>query len=135
MPRFRYEALTHGGGTVKNTLEADSKAELISRLRQMGYWPTQIVEEGEDAKTDVTRWMRIGQGKVKSADVEFFTYQLATLVSAHVALPRALEVTLGQIHSPALRRIVSQVKHDVGARCDVSRRAESASEGILEPLH
>ena len=47
MPLFRYEALTHGGGSVKNTLEADSKAELISRLRQMGYWPTDIVEETE----------------------------------------------------------------------------------------
>ena len=113
MPRFRYEALTHAGGTVKNTLEADSKAELISRLRQMGYWPTQIVEEGGEEKADVTRWLRLGQGNVKSAEVEFFTYQLATLVSSHVALPRALEVTLGQIHSPALHRIVSQVKHDV----------------------
>ena len=48
MPLFRYEALTHGGGSVKNTLEADSKAELISRLRQMGYWPTTVVEETEE---------------------------------------------------------------------------------------
>ena len=63
MPTFRYEALTHGGGTVTNTIEADSKAELISRLRQMGYWPTDIVEETEDAApTDVRRGL-------KSADV------------------------------------------------------------------
>ncbi len=114
MPLFRYEALTHGGGSVKNTLEADSKAELISRLRQMGYWPTSVVEEtAEDAPTDIRRWLKIGQRRIKPADVEFFTYQLATLVNAHVPLPRALEVTLGQIQNPALHRIVSQVKHDV----------------------
>jgi len=113
VPRFRYEALTHSGSTINNTLEADSKAELIERLRQMGYWPTQIVEESEEAQTDVKRWLGIGRRHVKSADVEFFTYQLATLVNAHVALPRALEVTLGQIQNPALHRIVAQVKYDV----------------------
>ena len=114
MPLFRYEALTHGGGSVKNTLEADSKAELISRLRQMGYWPTDIVEEAEEAAPgDVRRWLKIGRSGVKAADVEFFTYQLATLVNAHIPLGRALEVTLGQIQNPALNRIVSQVKYDV----------------------
>ena len=114
MPIFRYEALTHGGDTVNNTLEADSKAELISRLRQMGYWPTQIVEEVEEAvPSNVRRWLEIGRSRIKPADVEFFTYQLATLVNAHVPLPRALEVTLGQIQNPALHRIVSQVKYDV----------------------
>ena len=114
MPVFRYEAVTHSGGTVRNTIEADSKAELISRLRQMGYWPTDIVEEAEDAPpTDVRRWFKIGGRGVKAADVEFFTYQLATLVNAHVPLPRALEVTLGQIQNPALHRIISQVKYDV----------------------
>jgi len=114
MPLFRYEALTHGGGSIKNTLEADSKAELVSRLRQMGYWPTDIVEETEqDAPTDVRRWLKFGRSGVKATDVEFFTYQLATLVNAHVPLRRALEVTLGQIQNPALNRIVSQVAYDV----------------------
>ena len=114
MPLFRYEALTHSGGSVKNTLEADSKAELVSRLRQMGYWPTDIIEESEEGTpNDVRKWLKIGGGGVKAADVEFFTYQLATLVNAHVPLPRALEVTLGQIQNPALNRIVSQVKYDV----------------------
>ncbi len=114
MPLFRYEAVTHSGGTVNNTLEAESKAQLISRLRQMGYWPTNIVEETEKtASADIRRWLQLGQRRLKAADVEFFTYQLATLVNAHVPLPRALEVTLGQIQSPVLHRIVSQVKHEV----------------------
>ena len=77
VPLFRYEALTHGGGSVKNTLEADSKAELISRLRQMGYWPTDIVEETEeDTPNDVRKWLKIGSGGVKAADVEFLTSQV-----------------------------------------------------------
>ena len=113
MPRFQYEAITYTGSTVNSTLEADSKVELIAQLRQMGYWPTQIVEEGEALETKAKRLFNIGTRKIKSAEVEFFTYQLAALVNAHVALPRALEVTLEQITNPELNRVVSQVKNDV----------------------
>jgi type II secretory pathway component PulF len=113
MPRFQYEAITYTGATVNNTLEADSKAELIAQLRQMGYWPTQVVEEGEALETKAKQLFSFGTRKIKSAEVEFFTYQLAALVNAHVALPRALEVTLEQIANPELNRVISQVKYDV----------------------
>lgn len=113
MPRYQYEAITHSGATVNNTLEADSTAELKAQLRQMGYWPTQIVEEGEALESKAKRLFSIGSKKVKASEVEFFTYQLAALLNAHVALPRALEVTLEQITNPELNRIVSQVKYDV----------------------
>ena len=113
MPRFQYEAITYTGATVNNTLEADSKDELNSQLRQMGYWPTKIVEEGEALESKAKRLFSFGSSKIKPTDVEFFTYQLAALINAHVPLPRAIEVTLEQITSPELNRIVSQIKYDV----------------------
>lgn len=113
MPRFQYEAITHSGQTVNSTLEAASKTELIAQLQQMGYWPTQVVEEGEALETKAKRFFSFGTRKIKSAEVEFFTYQLAALVNAHVALPRALEVTLEQIANPELHSVISQVKQDV----------------------
>lgn len=113
MPRFQYQAVTQSGQTVNSTLEADSRAELIANLQQMGYWATEIVEEGEALETKAKRVFSVGTRRIKSAEVEFFTYQLAALVNAHVALPRSLEVTLEQISNPALHRIVAQVKHDV----------------------
>lgn len=113
MPRFQYEALTNAGQTVSNTLEAESRGELIAQLTQMGYWPTKVVEEGEVLETKAKRLISIGTQKIKPAEVEFFTYQLAALVNAHVALPRAIEVTLEQIANPELNRVISQVKYDV----------------------
>ncbi|MDE0636540.1 MAG: type II secretion system F family protein [Candidatus Poribacteria bacterium] len=113
MPRFQYEAITHSGQTVNSTLEAASKTELIAQLQQMGYWPTQVVEEGEALETKAKRFFSFGTRKIESAEVEFFTYQLAALVNAHVALPRALEVTLEQISNPELHSVISQVKQDV----------------------
>ena len=113
MPRFNYEAITSTGQTVSNTLEADSRGELISQLQQMGYWPTKVEEEGQLLETKAKRLLTIGTQKIKPSEVEFFTYQLAALVNAHVALPRAIEVTLEQITNPELNRVISQVKHDV----------------------
>lgn len=113
MPRFQYEAMTSAGQTVSNILEADSRGECISLLQQMGYFPTKVEEEGDVLENKAKRLFSLGTQKIKPAEVEFFTYQLAALVNAHVALPRAIEVTLEQIANPELNRVISQVKHDV----------------------
>ena len=114
MPRFQYEALTNTGATINNTQEAGSKDELISKLQASGYWPTSIieigsVEEGEEKKFQIPLLRR----RIKLAEVEFFTDQMATLIGAHIPLPRSLEITLDQITNPELRRVVEQVRYDV----------------------
>ena len=113
MPRFRYEALTNTGTVVTNTQEASDKAELVSRLKVMGYWPTSIVED--TAETQDRQRIRIPflPTRIKPAEVEFFTYQMATLINAYVPLSRALGVTLEQITNIELKRVIEQVKYDV----------------------
>ena len=113
MPRFRYEALTNTGTVITNTQEASSKAELVSKLKVMGYWPTSIVEDS--AETQARKGIQVPflPARIKATEVEFFTYQMATLINAHVPLSRALGVILEQITNVELRRVVEQVKYDV----------------------
>ena len=113
MPRFRYEALTNAGTTVTNTQEASSRAELVSRLKVMGYWPTSIVEDTAEAQDRKWTQIRFLPTRIKATEIEFFTYQMATLINAHVPLSRSLGVTLDQIASVELKRVVEQVKYDV----------------------
>lgn len=113
MPRFRYEALTSTGNTVSNTQEANSKAELVSNLKTEGYWATSIVEETVSEMQEKRFQFSIFRGRIKASEVEFFTYQMATLINAHVTLPRALGITLEQISNLKLRSVVEQVKYDV----------------------
>ena len=113
MPRFRYEALTNTGTVVTNTQEASSRAELVSRLKVMGYWPTSIVEDTAETQGRTGIQIPFLPTRIKSAEVEFFTYQMATLINAYVPLSRALGVTLEQITSVELKRVVEQVKYDV----------------------
>jgi type II secretory pathway component PulF len=79
----------------------------------MGYWPTSIVEESTEAQAQKKLQLPFLCTRIKPTEVEFFTYQMATLISAHVSLSRALGITLEQIANVELRRIVEQVKSDV----------------------
>ncbi len=131
MPRFQYEAITNTGVSVSNTEEADSRAELITKLKVRGYWPT-LIEQSELAPGDSVNGATdeaLSEGtsgfslqsilsqftlrRIKSKEVEFVTYQMATLVNAHIPLVRSLEITLNQVRNPRLRSIIEQIKYDV----------------------
>ena len=113
MPRFRYEALTSTGETVRNAQHAASKSELITDLKTMGYWPTSIIQSAANEGPLKRSQTALIAPRIKPKDVEFFTYQMATLINAHVRLPRALSVVLEQIENPQFRQVVEQIKYDI----------------------
>jgi len=111
MPRFTYEAMTQAGGVVSGTMEAVSNTELVAKLKGSGYFPMSVSEE-DTAEEGKLSSFRIGR-KVKASEVEFFSYQLATLLNSGVQLIRALSVASEQITNPAFRSVVDQVRYDV----------------------
>lgn len=113
MPRFSYEAVTNDGITVSNVTEADNKTDAVSKLRNIGYFPTKVVEVG--AEEEKKREIRIPwfSERIKASDIEFFSYQLSTLVNSAVPLTRALGIIIEQIENDRLRQVVEQVKYNV----------------------
>lgn len=111
MPRFNYQAMTKAGGTVTGTLEAANSAELIAKLKGSGYFPTSVSPEVVEEKSKLA-FLKHGR-KVKASEVEFFSYQLATLLNSGVQLIRALAVASEQINNPTFRSAVDQVRYDV----------------------
>jgi type II secretory pathway component PulF len=51
--------------------------------------------------------------RVKANEVEFFSYQLATLLNSGVQLIRALRVASEQVTNPTLRSAIDQIRYDV----------------------
>ena len=45
MPKFNYVAMDSRGKETKGSLDVASQNEAISRLKEMGYFPTKVVEE------------------------------------------------------------------------------------------
>ena len=111
MPRFNYQAMTRTGGVVSGTLEAENSTELVSKLKVGGYYPMSIEEEIREEKSRIS-FFRLGR-RVKAGEVEFFSYQLATLLNSGVPLIRALSVASEQVNNVMLRGAIDQVRHDV----------------------
>lgn len=111
MPRFNYQAMTKTGSVVSGTLEAENSIELTSKLKGSGYYPMSVSEVVVEEKRRIPG-LRLG-GRVKQSEVEFFSYQLATLINSGVQLIRALRVASEQVTNVTLRDAIDQIRYDV----------------------
>lgn len=113
MPRFSYEAVTSDGITISNVTEAETKADAISKLRNMGYFPTNVnvigAKEGKKGEIKIP-WL---SGRIKASEIEFFSYQLSTLINSAVPLIRSLAILIEQIDNVNLRQKIEQIKYNV----------------------
>lgn len=129
MPKFNYVALDARGTESIGTLEAASPNEAISQLRQSGYFPTSVVEEGKGAARSKATAKKIakaaapakkaskgktfGKKTIKNKTLMVFTRQLATLIDAGLPLLRGLNVLAKQEKDPVLRATINQLADSV----------------------
>jgi type IV pilus assembly protein PilC len=132
MPKFSYVAMDSRGKETKGTLDVSNQNEAIGRLKEMGFFPTKVVEvdktkEKGDGKTkgpakggapakkggalSVNLNIKIPglSGKVKGKALTAFTRQLATLVDAGLPLLRGLRVLEKQERNKTLKDIIGQL--------------------------
>lgn len=128
MPKFSYVAMDSRGKETKGTLDVSNQNEAIARLKEMGYFPTKVVESDKakptkaekKAKTSVRPGAKKGgmdlqikipglSGRVKPKTLTAFTRQLATLVDAGLPLLRGLRVLEKQEKNQTLRGIIGDM--------------------------
>src|SRR5882724_5559474 len=129
MPKFNYVAMDSHGKETKGTLEVNSQNEAIGRVKEMGLFPTKIVEvekvkekgdkksgrpaagKGGKKKGSIEIKIKIPGlgGRVKSKVLTTFTRQLATLVDAGLPLLRGLRVLEKQERNPTLKNIIAEL--------------------------
>jgi type IV pilus assembly protein PilC len=132
MPRYTYVALDARGQESTGLVEAGSTNEAIGQLRQAGYFPTSVYEEGKGggpdgkatrkaakaarpAKTgfahkEITLFQR---KTVKPKILMIFTRQLATLVDSGLPLLRGLNVLAKQERDPVLKKTINKLADGV----------------------
>src|SRR6478609_1503192 len=127
MPKFNYVAMDSRGKETKGTLEVGSQNEAIGRLKEMGYFPTKVVEAekvkdkpdkkgkapapsgGKKKGMSLNIKIPFLGGKVKPKVLTTFTRQIATLVDAGLPLLRGLRVLEKQERNPTLKRIIAEL--------------------------
>lgn len=127
MPKYNYVAMDSRGRETKGTLEVANQNEAIGRLKEMGFFPTKVVEveKGKDkgaqkGKAAAKPGAKKGQininikipglsGRVKTKILTSFTRQLATLVDAGLPLLRGLRVLEKQERNATLKGIIAEL--------------------------
>lgn len=147
MPRFTYTALDARGQESNGLVEAASSNDAIGQLRQAGYFPTNVVEEGratasrdgkvpkaKNAKPAALRSIAPPAAKkkgivlfekktVKPRVLMIFTRQLATLIDAGLPLLRALTVLAKQERDKVLKGTIADLS-------DAVQGGNTFSEGL-----
>jgi type IV pilus assembly protein PilC len=118
MPMFKYEALDSQGLAIKDEIEALSQKEAISKIRNMGYFPTKVQSKGDEkkatTKTSSKPKKHIGSGgKVKVKLVTEFARQLSTLQDAGLPILRSLRILEQQQKAGRFKRVVGYVADDI----------------------
>ncbi len=129
MPLFDYVALTKEGTEKTGTLEVASQNEAISRLKEMGLYPTNVNEvkaEVEDKKGKKGRKGKKGKDwkqlelnipgltdRVAPKILATFTRQLATLVDAGLPLVRGMQVMGKQEKHAYLKKVITSIAESI----------------------
>src|SRR5260370_20042645 len=131
MPRFTYVALNSRGEESTGLVEAASTNEAIGQLRQAGFFPTSVYEEGKGGGRDgkaakrAAKTARVIQPRARTGIVLFqrrkvkpkilmiFTRQLATLIDSGLPLLRGLNVLAKQERDPVLKNTINKLADSV----------------------
>jgi type IV pilus assembly protein PilC len=129
MARFEYTALDARGQESRGVIEASTQNDAVGQLRQAGYFPTNVVEEGKGGLPKATKDQKKAMAKataprakkagflarktVSSKVLMIFTRQLATLIDAGLPLLRGLTVLAKQEKDLVLRNTINALADSV----------------------
>jgi type IV pilus assembly protein PilC len=129
MARYEYIALDARGQESRGVIEASTQNDAVGQLRQAGYFPTNVVEEGKGGLPKTTKDQKKAMAKaaaprarkagafarktVSSKTLMIFTRQLATLIDAGLPLLRGLTVLAKQEKDIVLRNTINSLADSV----------------------
>lgn len=108
MPTFAYTARNWEGKIINNEMEGDSKESVVSKLREKGFFVTQIREKRSAANIPF-----FGMGSVTSKEVAIFAQMFSVMIGSGVPLVRCLSILQVQMENPTFAKIIGQIRTDV----------------------
>jgi type IV pilus assembly protein PilC len=120
---YAYKVRDRAGKVVSGTLEAESQAAVVGRLKQMGLAPLLIEEHHASlGKKEIKfPW----SNRVKAKDIAVMSRQFATMINSGLSLLRALNILSEQTDNAYFRGVLSQVRADV-------ERGQSLSQALVK---
>lgn len=116
MPQFEYKGKRSGGEVSTGVMEADNQRAVVSRLRDMGFFPISVeVYQGKEAKDKKDKVKRTSFkdsiARIRLKDRNVFFRQLANLMESGMPILRALATLKDQATNPKMKTVIIDL-HD-----------------------
>ena len=123
MSNYAYVAVDPQGLETRGSLEVSDQCEAIRRIKEMGLFPTKLVEEPRvralrlpprpEARRKAWSAPIPGTERIKPRTLSVFTRQLATLVEAGMPLIRGLKTLEEQEENRTMKRVIAEVSEAI----------------------
>jgi len=119
MPVYHYKGYRNDGGAATGIIDAESPKVARVKLRKVGVFPTDMVEQGlattgPSTSTSVRSTTGIGRAPALSTtDVAMMTRQLATLLVAGLPLVEALGVMVDQTEKKPVKSLMADIREEI----------------------
>jgi type IV pilus assembly protein PilC len=129
---YAYKVRDSSGTLKSGTLEADSPAQVATKLRTMGLAPVSIAEANAGLSREITI-PGFGGKKVSLKDLAVFSRQFATMINSGLSLLRALSILTDQTENKELARVLGEVRNDIETGSSLSA-AMAKHTAVFPPL-
>ena len=129
---FQYAVRDRAGKVVTGKIEAESPAQVASKLKSMGYAPIKIapVESG-GLKKEITL-PRIG-AKVKLKELSVFSRQFATMINSGLSMLRSLSILEEQQPNKTFAEVIGLIRAEVESGSALSTSMAKHPD-VFDPL-
>ena len=119
MPVYHYKGYRNDGGAATGIIDAESPKVARVKLRKVGVFPTDMVEQGSATAGSITGTSgksSAGIGRspaLSTTDVAMMTRQLATLLVAGLPLVEALGVMVDQTEKKSVKSLMADIREEI----------------------
>jgi type IV pilus assembly protein PilC len=110
---YQYSVRDRAGKLVTGSMNAETEALVVQRLKAMGYAPLSVTATSAGMKKEL-KIPGFG-GKVKLKDLSIMSRQFATMINAGLSLLRALTILTEQTENKVLAGVLGTVRNEVEA--------------------
>lgn len=105
---YKYKAITNEGKTIEGVFEANSRAEVVSMIKERNHLPVEVdIDAGAEAQ------INLFNPKVKKKDLAVFCRQFYTMIDAGLGIVKCLDILVMQTENKTLKKALGAVYEDV----------------------
>ncbi len=109
---FEYKVRDSAGKLKTGKLDAESQAQVATKLKSLGYAPLSITQSNAGMNKEL-KIPGMGAKKVKLKDLAVMSRQFATMINSGLSLLRALTILTEQSENKELARVLGEVRNDI----------------------